>query len=72
MMIDYEQWQILTSDHQIIIKNIIGSNEILKNYIVVAITIGAAAIIIGIAILWNQRKIKKQLRQLLEEKKQEE
>lgn len=39
---------------------------------IAGIIIGTIAIIIGIAILWNQRKIKKQLRQLLEEKKQEE
>jgi len=35
-------------------------------YILIAIAV--LILIIGIAILWNQRKIKKQLRQLLEQK----
>ena len=54
------------------ISRILEIQEMNQIMIYVSIGIGIIAIVIGIAILWNQRKIKKQLRELLEEKKQEE
>ena len=44
----------------------------MQNSIYIAIAIGVIAIIIGIAILWNQIKIKKMLKKMMEEKEEGE
>ena len=44
----------------------------MQNSIYIAIAIGTIAIIIGIAILWNQRKIKKMLQEMIEEREKEQ
>lgn len=50
--------------YELIRRQLIKQNEIIC-------IIGAILLIIGISIIWNQRKIKKQLRQMIEEQKKE-
>ena len=54
------------------IYEILGNQKTLQSSIYIAIGIGVIAIIIGIAILWNQIKIKKILKKMMEEKGEEE
>lgn len=78
MVLDYVS--IIRMQNQVIIDKIDRLREEITNLtitteanqlmIYIAIGIGAIAVIIGIAILWNQQKIKKQLRQLLEEREE--
>ena len=64
---DRAQYKQITWFLDMLIARQYDNHQILEKLNIAEIAIGAAAIIIGIAILWNQRKIKKQLRQLLEE-----
>ena len=67
MAADQKMWTLIEyiMNNKFEIMNIIDE---LKPMIVAAIIIGTICIILCIAILWNQRKIKRQLRQLLEQK----
>ena len=71
-MIDYDSWNRMTSDHAMILDRVWYVKELIEKYTTIAIAIGIAIIIIGIAILWNQRKIKKMLREIMEEKEKGE
>ena len=51
---------------------VLANLKTMQSSIYIAIAIGAIAIIIGIAILWNQRKIKKMLREIMEERENRE
>ena len=64
---DRAQYKQITWFLDMLIARQYDNHQILEKLNIAEIAIGAAAIIIVIAILWNQRKIKKQLRQLLEE-----
>lgn len=49
---------------------VLGNLKNIQSSIYIAIGIGVIAIIIGIAILWNQIKIKKMLKKMMEEKEE--
>lgn len=51
---------------------VLANLKTMQSSIYIAIAIGTIAIIIGISILWNQRKIKKMLREMMEEREKEE
>lgn len=51
---------------------VLANLKTIQSSIYIAIAIGIIAIIIGIAILWNQIKIKKMLKKMMEEKKENE
>lgn len=69
---DRAQYKQITWFLDMLIARQYDNYKILEKLNIAGIAIGAAAIIIGITILWNQRKIKKQLRQLLEEREKED
>lgn len=54
------------------IYEILANLKTIQSSIYIAIAIGIIAIIIGVAILWNQIKIKKMLKKMMEEKKENE
>ena len=54
------------------ILEVLANLKTMQSSIYIAIAIGTIAIIIGIAILWNQRKIKKMLREMMEERENRE
>ena len=49
---------------------VLANLKTMQSSIYIAIGIGVIAIIIGIAILWNQIKIKKMLKKMMEEKEE--
>ena len=51
---------------------VLANLKTMQSSIYIAIAIGTIAIIIGISILWNQRKIKKMLREMMEEREKGE
>lgn len=71
-MLDKTYWELIMDGQEMTMKWIWNTKEWIDKYAIAIITIGTITILIGIAILWNQRKINKQLRQLLEERKKEE
>lgn len=71
-MIDYDSWNRMTSDHAMILDRIWYVKELMEKYETITIAIGIAIIIIGIAILWSQRKTRKMLREMMEKQKEED
>ena len=69
---DRAQYKQITWFLDMLIARQYDNHQILEKLNIAEIAIGAAAIIIGIAILRNQRKIKKQLQRLLEEREKKD
>lgn len=69
---DLAQYKQITWFLDMLIARQYDNYKILEKLNIAEIAIGAAAIIIGIAILRNQRKIKKQLQRLLEEREKKD
>ena len=68
-MLDYTDKNTIILYILDVLQAVNNNHNKLQPMIIALLIITSISIIIGIAILWNQRKIKKQLRQLLEQTK---
>jgi len=71
-MLDYTDKNTIILYILDVLQAVNNNHNKLQPMIIALLIITSISIIIGIAILWNQRKIKKQLRQLLEQKVEKE